>query len=112
MHLFIESVAKSIPSCFTVIAMLVTSSMLMYRVLTVHGSMDETVPAEDALEFAKFISNHELRIIEGADHEYSSHQDELACLVLEFIKAHHDKHKDISKQTRFGKVDKHIRSRF
>ncbi|XP_061367826.1 uncharacterized protein LOC133310842 isoform X2 [Gastrolobium bilobum] len=82
------------------------------RVLTVHGSMDETVPAEDALEFAKFISNHELRIVEGADHEYSCQQDELNCLVLEFIKAHNDNNRDTSKQTRFGRVDKPIRSRF
>lgn len=80
--------------------------------LTVHGSMDETVPAEDALEFAKFISNHKLRIIEGADHEYSCHQDELTCLVLEFIRVQNDKDRDTSKQTRFGRVDKPIRSRF
>lgn len=74
--------------------------------------MDQTVPAEDALEFDKFISNHELRIIEGADHEYSHHQDELTHLVLEFIKIHNDKDKDTSLQTRFGTIDKTIRSRF
>ncbi|CAI8606099.1 unnamed protein product [Vicia faba] len=82
------------------------------RVLTVHGSMDETVPVEDALEFAKFISNHELCIIEGADHEYTSHQDELTSLVLDFIKVHNDKENNTSKQTRFGRVDKPIHSRF
>ena len=110
MHLFIENVAKSNPSCFTATTAN-HASMLMYRVLTVHGSMDETVPAEDALEFDKFISNHELCIVEGADHEFTCHQDELTCLVLEFIKAHHDKDKDTSKQTRFRRVDKPIRSR-
>nr|XP_027189991.1 uncharacterized protein LOC101502020 isoform X2 [Cicer arietinum] len=82
------------------------------RTLTVHGSMDETVSAEDALEFAKFISNHELHIIEGADHEYSCHQDELTSLVLEFIKVHNDKANNTSKQTRFGRVNKPIHSRF
>ncbi|XP_027333820.1 uncharacterized protein LOC113848482 [Abrus precatorius] len=80
-------------------------------VLTIHGSMDETVPAEDALEFAKFTSNHELHIIEGADHEYSHHQDELSSLVLGFIKVHTDKDNDTSKQTHFGRVDKPIHSR-
>lgn len=80
--------------------------------LTVHGSMDETVPAEDALEFAKFILNHELHIIEGADHEYTYHQDELTSLVLGFIKFHNDKENNTSKQTRFGRVDKLIHSRF
>ncbi|KAI5393513.1 uncharacterized protein LOC127097865 isoform X1 [Lathyrus oleraceus] len=82
------------------------------RVLTIHGSMDETVPVEDALEFAKFISNHELRLIEGADHEYTSHQDELTSLVLDFIKVHNGKENNTSKQTRFGRGDKPIHSRF
>lgn len=54
--------------------------------LTVHGSIDKIVPAEDSLEFAKVISNHKLRIIEGADHEYTSHQDELTSVVLDFVK--------------------------
>ncbi|KAG8367222.1 hypothetical protein BUALT_Bualt16G0050200 [Buddleja alternifolia] len=56
------------------------------RVLTVHGSVDEIIPVEDALEFAKIIPNHRLQIVEGADHGYSSHQDELASAVLPFIK--------------------------
>ncbi|PON96023.1 Alpha/beta hydrolase fold [Trema orientale] len=57
------------------------------RVLTVHGTMDKIVPVEDAFEFNKFIPNHKLRIVEGADHEYTWHQDELASIVLDFIKA-------------------------
>ncbi|XP_010047348.2 uncharacterized protein LOC104436310 isoform X1 [Eucalyptus grandis] len=56
------------------------------RVLIVHGSLDKIVPAEDSLEFAKVISNHKLCIIEGADHEYTSHQDELTSVVLDFLK--------------------------
>ncbi|PON37383.1 Alpha/Beta hydrolase fold containing protein [Trema orientale] len=57
------------------------------RVLTIHGSVDEMIPVEDATEFDKIISNHKLRIVEGADHDYTSHQAELASIVLEFIKA-------------------------
>lgn len=57
-----------------------------YRVLTVHGSADETIPVNDALEFAKIIPNHELQIIEGADHKFSSHQDELTSVVVRFVK--------------------------
>ncbi|KAK6248956.1 hypothetical protein QUC31_020521 [Theobroma cacao] len=57
------------------------------RVLTIHGTMDKIVPAKDALEFARFIRNHKLQLIEGADHEYTSHQDELATVVLDFIRA-------------------------
>lgn len=59
----------------------------VYRVLTVHGSADEIIPVEDALEFAKIIPNHKLHIIEGANHNYSSHQAELASVVVDFIKA-------------------------
>ncbi|XVF89083.1 hypothetical protein PTKIN_Ptkin19aG0102200 [Pterospermum kingtungense] len=57
------------------------------RVLTIHGTMDKIVPATDALEFARFIQNHKLEFIEGADHEYTSHQDELATVVVDFVRA-------------------------
>lgn len=60
--------------------------MFIYRVLTVHGSADEIIPVEDALEFAKIIPNHKLHIVEGADHNYTSHQTELASVVLSYIK--------------------------
>ncbi|XP_073034870.1 putative uncharacterized protein YDL057W [Primulina eburnea] len=56
------------------------------RVLTVHGSVDEIIPVEDALEFAKIIPNHQLQIVDGANHGYSSHQDALSSAVLPFIK--------------------------
>ncbi|XP_076899001.1 putative uncharacterized protein YDL057W isoform X1 [Bidens hawaiensis] len=56
------------------------------RVLSIHGSADKIVPMEDAMEFAKHISNHKLHIVNGADHEYTCHQNELASLVLDFVK--------------------------
>ncbi|XP_042044882.1 putative non-heme chloroperoxidase [Salvia splendens] len=56
------------------------------RLLTVHGSADEIIPLEDAKEFAKILPNHELKIVEGANHGYSSHQDELVSVVLPFLK--------------------------
>eukprot|EP00257_Ricinus_communis_P014149 XP_015571753.1 uncharacterized protein LOC8272558 [Ricinus communis] len=56
------------------------------RVFTVHGSADEIIPVEDALEFDKIIPNHKLQIIEGANHSYTSHQAELTSAVLNFIK--------------------------
>ncbi|KAK1269894.1 hypothetical protein QJS04_geneDACA005279 [Acorus gramineus] len=55
------------------------------RILTVHGSADEIVPAEDALEFAKLIPNHKLKIIEGADHLFRSHHVELALTLVDFV---------------------------
>ncbi|KAB2604246.1 hypothetical protein D8674_036690 [Pyrus ussuriensis x Pyrus communis] len=58
-----------------------------YGVVTIHGTADEVIPVEDALEFAKIIPNHKLHLIEGANHSYTSHQAELASLVVDFIKA-------------------------
>lgn len=40
-------------------------------ILTIHGSEDEIVPSQDALEFAKLIT-HKLHIV-GADHRYLLH---------------------------------------
>ncbi|XP_043708608.1 uncharacterized protein LOC122657879 [Telopea speciosissima] len=67
------------------------------RVLTVHGSKDEVIPVEDALEFAKVIPNHKLQIVEGADHGYNAHQADLTSIVLEFIMAGIQQEKDMSK---------------
>ncbi|KAH9603734.1 hypothetical protein KSS87_016042 [Heliosperma pusillum] len=57
------------------------------RVLTVHGSADEIIPVEDAYEFAKVIPNNKLHIIQGANHSYTEHQDQLVPVVVDFIKA-------------------------
>ncbi|PQQ08836.1 uncharacterized protein Pyn_03031 [Prunus yedoensis var. nudiflora] len=66
---------------------LVNFVFIVLWVLTVHGSADEIIPVEDALEFSKIIPNHKLHVIEGADHCYTSHQAELVSVVLDFIKA-------------------------
>ncbi|MCI27166.1 alpha/beta-hydrolases superfamily protein, partial [Trifolium medium] len=55
-------------------------------VLTIQGSSDEIIPVQDAHEFAKIIPNHKLHIIEGADHAYTNHQDELSSVAVSFIK--------------------------
>nr|DAD44406.1 TPA_asm: hypothetical protein HUJ06_002636 [Nelumbo nucifera] len=83
------------------------------RVLTVHGSQDEIVPAEDALEFAKIIHNHKIHIIEEADHGYTSHQAELISVVLDFTRAGLQQDKDIRNQVpSCAKADKFVHSRF
>jgi pimeloyl-ACP methyl ester carboxylesterase len=58
------------------------------RVLTIHGAKDEIVPAEDARLFAANVPNHELRIIAEANHRYAGHEQELASLVLGFVRPH------------------------
>ena len=58
--------------------------------LTVHGSDDRIVSVTEASEFAKYIKNHKLCVIEGADHEFTSHQHQLASTVLSFFKKDDD----------------------
>ncbi|XP_058224637.1 putative uncharacterized protein YDL057W isoform X1 [Rhododendron vialii] len=82
------------------------------RVLTVHGSMDEMVPVEDAKEFFKYISNTKLHIIEGADHEYTKHQDELASIVLNFLAVDPHEDKDMPLQFASCTREKKFHSRF
>ncbi|ESQ41162.1 hypothetical protein EUTSA_v10014553mg [Eutrema salsugineum] len=64
------------------------------RVLTVHGSNDRIVPVAEAAEFAKYIKNHKLCLIEGADHEFTSHQHQLASIVFSFFKLDFEKDDD------------------
>ncbi|KAF8118199.1 hypothetical protein N665_0006s0192 [Sinapis alba] len=70
------------------------------RVLTVHGSNDRIVHVAEASEFAKYIKNHKLCLIEGADHEFTSHQLQLASTVLSFFKKDDDDSGDISTSNR------------
>ena len=63
------------------------------RVLTIHGSSDKIIPVQDAHEFAKIIPNHKLHIIDGADHAYNNHQDELSSVLTSFIKETIDRNK-------------------
>lgn len=60
--------------------------MILDRVFTIHGTADEIIPIEDAFEFDKIIQNHKLHVVEGANHCYTSHQTELASIVLNLIK--------------------------
>ncbi|GJR43767.1 alpha/beta hydrolase fold protein [Tanacetum coccineum] len=69
------------------------------KVLTIHGSEDEIIPVEDGLEFAKIIPNHKLQIVEGADHCYNKHREELVSTVLAFIKENLHRGDTKSRQT-------------
>ncbi|KAJ4773973.1 Alpha/beta-Hydrolases superfamily protein [Rhynchospora pubera] len=59
------------------------------RVFTIHGSNDEVIPVEDAYEFEKVICNHKLHIIDGANHNYTLHNDKLASVVVDVITSSH-----------------------
>ncbi|KAG0593235.1 hypothetical protein KC19_1G314100 [Ceratodon purpureus] len=55
------------------------------RVLTIHGTSDEVIPADDAYQFAQRIPTHKLVLVKDADHCYRGHQSELRKHVLEFL---------------------------
>ena len=56
-------------------------------VLTIHGGADQTIPLEDAHEFAKNIQHHQLTVIEGASHNYHirEHSNQLVQSAVEFM---------------------------
>lgn len=68
------------------LSMPLTCQYSIHRVFTIHGSADEIIPVEDAPKFAEIIPNHKLHIMEGANHAYTSHQAELALVVMNSIK--------------------------
>ncbi|KAL6541284.1 hypothetical protein OROHE_010992 [Orobanche hederae] len=70
------------------------------RLLTVHGSADQIVPLKDAIQFANILPNHQLKIIEGANHGFTfpskkkKNKDELVSTILPFVRecVQHVKH--------------------
>jgi uncharacterized protein len=60
------------------------SKIKQSEVLTVHGSKDQVIPVEDAKQWSCCIKNHELRIIDGADHGFSlpEHSEPMILAVI------------------------------
>lgn len=59
------------------------------RVITVHGHEDETIPVRDAHSFAELLPGKQLKVVSGADHNFSQkeHTDQLIAVLLEFFTA-------------------------
>jgi len=58
-------------------------------VLSLHGIQDQTVPVYDALIYARALTNrspgtHNLHLVEYADHNFTSQQDETVDIILEW----------------------------
>ncbi|XP_057765978.1 uncharacterized protein LOC130986545 isoform X2 [Salvia miltiorrhiza] len=56
------------------------------KVLTVHGTADNDVALDDAYEIGKVVPNHQLQLVDGADHTYHARLDQLAAAVVHFAK--------------------------
>ncbi|XP_047941574.1 uncharacterized protein LOC125188644 isoform X2 [Salvia hispanica] len=56
------------------------------KVLTVHGTADNDVALDEAYEIGKVAPNHQLKLVDGADHTYESRLDQLAAAVVPFAK--------------------------
>ena len=59
-------------------------------ILTIHGTQDEMIPVQDAYKFDKALlpkSNHELCIVEGANHNYNGlkYNQQLISTIYNFI---------------------------
>jgi len=57
------------------------------RVLTIHGTKDTVIPVEDGKSIAQLIDQHELYLIEEADHNFTQdpHLEALAKRVSQFL---------------------------
>ena len=57
------------------------------NVLTIHGGADQTIPFEDADEFANNIKHHQLNVIEGASHNYhvGEHANQMIQSAVDFM---------------------------
>ncbi|CAN0556870.1 unnamed protein product, partial [Ectocarpus sp. 8 AP-2014] len=47
------------------------------KVLTIHGTEDETIPVADAYEFDKVLPNNELVVVEGATHRFATEPEQV-----------------------------------
>ena len=55
-------------------------------VLLVHGTADVGVPAQDSIDAAETYENATLALIEGDDHCYHSHLDQVCAVVQTFVR--------------------------
>ena len=51
-----------------------------------HGTVDETVPVEDAYQFQELIPHHKLVVLENGDHLFRDCRNELAAQIVPFVK--------------------------
>ncbi|KAI8142399.1 Alpha/Beta hydrolase protein, partial [Fennellomyces sp. T-0311] len=57
-------------------------------VLTCHGTNDEIVPVYNAAMFSNIISNHQLKLIPGANHNFIGQYEEVVQAILEYFAEH------------------------
>lgn len=50
------------------------------KVLTIHGTEDETIPVADAREFDQVLLNNELIVVEGGTHRFATEPEQSKVL--------------------------------
>ena len=76
-----------IKNSFTLPIYAIDSSIARYKgpVLIVHGDLDETVPYSCSVEAQKKYADCKLYKVEGANHCYDDHLDEMFNAVVSFL---------------------------
>ena len=54
------------------------------RVLCLHGTADTVIPWQESQDAAALLAGGELRLVEGANHNYTRHAEEMAQAVVQF----------------------------
>mmetsp|Transcript_9660 Transcript_9660/g.29336 ORF Transcript_9660/g.29336 Transcript_9660/m.29336 type:complete len:257 (+) Transcript_9660:114-884(+) len=68
--------------------MSIVQSIRNAKVMHVHGSEDEVSPVSESKEMKRRMKDSTLVIIEGADHRFSRHHEQLAQAVVPFLEGH------------------------
>lgn len=55
--------------------------------MTIHGDADEIIPLADAKTLDAAIRSHTLVVVEGADHFYSAHQQQMISEIVQWLRA-------------------------
>ena len=67
----------------------VDEAIASYRgpVLLVHGTADEGVPVQDSIDAAEKYENAQIVLLDGDDHGYHKHLDQVCAAVQEFVRS-------------------------
>ncbi|CAN0568936.1 unnamed protein product [Ectocarpus sp. 12 AP-2014] len=73
------------------------AAILRSKVLTIHGTEDETIPVANTYEFDKVMLNNELVVVEGATHRFPTEPERLEVMkaLNQLMEKNPDNHRKI-----------------
>jgi len=75
----------------------VVTSIKFSTVLTIHGTNDTTIPQTDGIKYQQLIPNSQLILIEGANHSYSHHRNQVSETIKNWLSTRINNEKMLTK---------------